>query len=65
MPAPQTGAASGEVRVIPAPRPAADVHYQVTPEVVALIDQLEASWSAKREAAPQAAAGLPEPEAGS
>jgi hypothetical protein len=65
MSAPQTGPASGEVRVIPAPRPASDVHYQVTPEVVALVDQLEASWSAKREAAPQAAAGLPEPEAGS
>jgi hypothetical protein len=65
MPAPQAGAASGEVRVIPAPRPASDMHYQATPEVVALVDQLEATWSAKREAAPQAAAGLPEPEAGS
>ena len=64
-PAPRTGPAGGEVRVIPAPRPAPDAHYQVTPEVVALVDQLEAAWSAKREAAPQVAVGFPEPEAGS
>ena len=64
-PTSRTGAASGEVRVIPAPRPAPDVHYQVTPEVVALVDQLEATWAAKREAAPQAAARFPEAEAGS
>ena len=56
MPAPRPGPASGEVRVIPAPRPAPDAQYQVTPEVVALVDQLEAAWAAKREAAPQAAA---------
>ena len=65
MPAPRPGPASGEVRVIPAPRPAPDVHHQVTPEVVALVGQLEAAWAAKREAAPQAAAALAEPEAGS
>jgi hypothetical protein len=62
-PASRTGAASGQVGVIPAPRPAPDVHCQVTPEVVALVDQLEAAWAAKREAAPQAAAALAEPEA--
>jgi hypothetical protein len=63
--APRTGPASGEVRVTPAPRRTPDVHYQVTPEVVALVSQLETAWAAKREAAPQAAAGFPEPEAGS
>ena len=45
MPAPRPGPASREVRVIPAPRPAPDAHYQVTPEVVALVDQLEAAWA--------------------
>ena len=64
-PAPRPGPASGEVRVIPAPRPAPDTHYQATPEVVALVDQLEAAWTARREAAPHVAAGMPEPEAGS
>jgi hypothetical protein len=64
-PAPRTAPASGEVRVIPAPRPAPDVHYQVTSEVVALVDQLEAAWTAEPQAVAQAAAGLAEPEAGS
>jgi hypothetical protein len=65
MSAPRPEPGSGEVRVIPAPRPASDVHDQVPPDVVALVGQLEAAWAAKREAAPQAAAGLAEPEAGS
>ena len=65
MPAPRPGPASGEVRVIPAPRPAPDARHQITPDVVALVDRLEAAWAAKREAAPQAAVGFPEPEAGS
>lgn len=65
MPAPQPDLASGDVRVIPAPRLASDAHHQVTPDVVALVGQLEAAWGAEREAAPQAAAGFPEPEAGS
>jgi hypothetical protein len=61
MPAPQPGPASGVVRGIPAPRPGPAERY-ITPEVVALVDQLQAAWA---EAAPQPAAGLPEPEAGS
>ena len=65
MPAPRPESASGEVRVIPAPRPAPDARYQVTSEVAALVGQLEAAWAAKREAAPQAVAGPAEPEAGS
>jgi hypothetical protein len=63
--APRPGPASGEIHVIPAPRRAPDVHYQVTPEVVALVGQLEAAWTAKRESAPEAAARVAEPEAGS
>jgi hypothetical protein len=65
MPAPRPAPASRQVRVIPAPRPAPDVHYQVTPEVVALVDQLEAAWTAEPQTVAQAAAGLAEPEAGS
>jgi hypothetical protein len=65
MPVPRNGPGSGVVRVIPAPRPAPDTHYQVTPEVVALVGQLEAAWTAKGEAAPRAVAGFPEAEAGS
>jgi hypothetical protein len=65
MPAPRTAPASRQVRVIPAPRPALDVHCQVTPEVVALVDQLEAAWTAEPQTVAQAAAGLAEPEAGS
>jgi hypothetical protein len=62
MPAPPDPA-SGEARV-PAPRPAPDARYQITPDVVALVDKLQASWDAEPGTAPQAAAGLPEPEAG-
>ena len=65
MPAPRPAPASREARVIPAPRPAPDVHYQVTPDVVALVDQLEAAWAARPRTSAQAAAGLAEPEAGS
>jgi hypothetical protein len=63
-PASQTSPASDEARVIPAPRPAPDVRYQITPEVEALVDQLQAAWAAEPEAAPQAEAGVPELEAG-
>ena len=59
-PATWTGAAH-----VPAPRSASDVHYQVTPEVVALVGQLETAWAARREAVPHAAAAPYEPEAGS
>jgi len=62
MPAPQPGPASGEVRDIPAPRPAPAERY-ITPEVVALVGQLETAWAAGHEAAPRAAAGFPETEA--
>jgi hypothetical protein len=54
--------ASGEVRAIPAPRPAPGTQH-ITPDVVALVGQLETRWAAQRQAA-QAAAGSPEPEAG-
>jgi hypothetical protein len=54
----------GPASVIPVPRPATDSHYRITPEVVALVGQLEAAWAAEREASP-VAAGSPEPEAGS
>jgi hypothetical protein len=63
---PATGqASSAEARDVPAPRPAADVHYQITPDVVALVDQLHATWTAEPRTAAQATAGLAEPEAGS
>ena len=52
-------------REIPAPRPAPHVHYQITPETVALADQLQAAWTAEPRTAAHAAAGLAEPEAGS
>ena len=58
LPAPRRGPASGEVRVIPAPRPGPRTStHQITPEVVALVGQLEATWAAEREAAPRAANG--------
>ena len=63
QPARRPGPASGEVRVTPGPRPAPGARH-ITPEVVALVDRLETGWAAEREAA-QAAAGSPEPEAGS
>jgi hypothetical protein len=65
MPAPRPAPASREARVIPAPRPAPDFHHQVTPDVVALVDQLEAAWTARPRTSARAAAGLAEPEAGS
>ena len=64
VPAPRPGQASGEVHVIPAPRPAPDAHHRITPEVVALVGQLEAAWAAERGPSPTAA-GFLEPEAGS
>jgi hypothetical protein len=65
MPAPRPGPASGEVRVIPAPRPAPDARHQITPDVVALVGRLEAAWAAEHSTAPQTAAAVAEPEAGS
>ena len=61
-PSPPAAAASGEVHVVPEPRPAPEAQ-NITPHVVALVDQLQATWAAQRQAA-QAAAGSPEPEAG-
>ena len=58
-PAPPPGPASGEVSVIPAPRPAADSHYQITPEVMALVGQLEAAWAAEARSLAGARPGLP------
>ena len=43
---------------IPAPRPAPDVHYQITPEIVALVDQLQQGWT--REAMPRPGAQAPQ-----
>ena len=65
MPAQQPDLASGEVRVIPAPRRAPDAHYQITPDDMALAGQLEAAWAAEHEAAPRPAASVAELEAGS
>jgi hypothetical protein len=63
MPAPQPGPASGEVTVVPAPRPAPAARH-ITPEIVALVDRLQATWTAGPRTPAQAAAGLAEPEAG-
>jgi hypothetical protein len=62
-PAPRPGPGGG-ARVIPAPRPAPAAQH-VTPEIVALVDQLQATWAAEPRPAPQAAAALAELEAGS
>lgn len=50
-----------EARAIPAPRPAPGAHHQITPEIAAAVDRLQAGWAAEREAASQAAAEVPEP----
>jgi hypothetical protein len=65
MPAPRPGPASSEVRVIPAPRPAPDARHHITPDVMALVSRLEAAWAAEHSTAPQTAAAVAEPEAGS
>jgi hypothetical protein len=62
MSAQRPGPASSEVHVVPTPRPAPGAQY-ITPEIVALVDKLEATWAAEPVAAPLAAAGFPEPEA--
>ena len=41
---PQPGPPSGEVRVVPAPRPAPAARH-ITPEIVALVDQLQEGWT--------------------
>jgi hypothetical protein len=56
MPGPQPGPASGEVRRIPAPRPASAAQY-ITPEIVALVDQLQEGWTRE----PQSRPGVPPP----
>ena len=57
---PRPAPASRETRVVPAPCPVPDVHYQVTPVVVALVDQLEAALIRRGRSGPcRAAAGLP------
>jgi hypothetical protein len=54
-PASQPGPADGDLRVVPASRPAPDAQY-ITPEIVALVDQLGRSWTAKAEPQPSAPA---------
>lgn len=50
-------------RELPAPWPAPDVQYQITPEIEALVGQLERSWSRQAEAGTQAQGGIDaEPE---
>ena len=51
----------GEVRVIPAPRPA-PAAQPISPEIVALVDQLQATWDARAQAAAPQAAAEPEME---
>jgi hypothetical protein len=56
-PTPQPGPADAEVRaVVPAPRPAPAAQH-ITPEIVALVDQLEHSWT--REITPRPDAQTP------
>ena len=55
-PTPQPGPVDGEVRAIPAPRPAPAAQY-ITPEIVVLVDQLEQSWT--RETTPRPDAQTP------
>jgi hypothetical protein len=50
-------APDGEARVIPAPRPGPAAQY-ITPEVVALVDQLQQGWT--REATPRPGAQAPQ-----
>jgi hypothetical protein len=47
-----TQAPGGEVRAIPAPRPGAPAQ-DITPEIVALVDQLQATWDAGTLPGPQ------------
>jgi hypothetical protein len=58
-PAPAPG---GEVRVVPVPRPAPAAQY-ITPEIVALVDQLQATWDAEAQARQAAAEFDLEPQA--
>ena len=51
------GPADGEVRAVPAPRPAPAAQY-ITPEIVALVDQLQQSWT--RETTPRPDAQAPQ-----
>jgi hypothetical protein len=54
---PAAPAPDGEARVIPAPRPAPAARH-ITPEIVALVDQLQQGWT--REAAPRPGAQAPQ-----
>jgi hypothetical protein len=52
-PRPPAPAPGGEVRVVPVPRPAPAAQY-ITPEIVALVDQLQATWDAEAQPGAQA-----------
>jgi hypothetical protein len=54
-PQPAAPAPDGEARVVPAARPAPAAQY-ITPEVVALVDQLQATWDAGAQPEPRAPA---------
>jgi hypothetical protein len=58
---PATPAPDGEVSVVPAPRPAPAAQY-ITTEIVALVDQLQATWDAGAQPEPRAPQAAAEPE---
>jgi hypothetical protein len=60
-PAPQPSTAGAEVRMVPAPRPAPAAQV-ITPEIVALVDQLDRSWNAGAGPQPGAQARHAAPE---
>jgi hypothetical protein len=60
-PRPAAADAGGEVRVVPGPRTAPEVDY-ITPEVVALVDQLQARWDAEARHVPGRAPQAAEPD---
>jgi hypothetical protein len=59
---PAAPAPDGEVRVIPAPRPAPGAQH-ITPEIVGLVDQLQATWDAGAQPGPRAPDPAPQPAA--
>jgi hypothetical protein len=63
IPAPQPAPSGSQVSTVPGPRPAGSSARYITPEIVAAVDRLEATWAV--EAASQATAAVAEPEAGS
>jgi hypothetical protein len=58
VPTPQPGPATGEVSTVPAPRRPPAVQH-ITPEIVALVDRLQAGWDRESAAGP----GAPVPDA--